>query len=138
VTDLRESDLRELTRILPDLIESIQQRENGDGTGAAMSTLVALPHGGDTELMKRNANRITWATTVHGLDRIKEAALLARDSVDADTRKTRSKELAVLLIDDVSERTDAILERIQQGQTPTSRELAMLKVAAKLMGSESP
>ena len=136
--DLSESDLRELTRMLPDFIDSVQHRESGNDAQAALSTLAALPLGGNPEVMNRNANRILWATTVHGLDRVKETALLARDSEDADTRKTKTEELADLLrIDDVDERTNAILEKLQHGETPTSRERAILKLGAELMRSES-
>jgi hypothetical protein len=139
MSDLSDSDLQELTRMLPDFIDSVQHRESGNDEQAALSTLAALPLGGNPEVMNRNANRILWATTVHGLDRIKETALLARDSEDAVTRKAKSEELANLLrIDDVDERANAILEKLQHGQTPTSQEFAILKLAAELMGAESP
>jgi hypothetical protein len=139
VTDLSDSDLRELTRFLPDFIDSLQHRERGDEAKAALSMLAALPLGGNPEVINRNGNRILWATTVHGLDRLKDTASLARDSEDAGIRQAKRKELAELLrLDDVNERTNAILEKIQQGQTPTERELAILKVAADFMRSESP
>ncbi|MFT5525174.1 MAG: hypothetical protein ACI9HK_003141 [Pirellulaceae bacterium] len=56
--------------------------------------LAAVPLGGNTEVMNRNATRITWASHVYRTDRLKETALLARDSDDADIRKAKSVELA--------------------------------------------
>ncbi|WP_372724046.1 hypothetical protein [Novipirellula sp.] len=118
---MSESDLRELTRMLPDFIDSVQHRESGNDAKAALSTLAALPLGVNPEAMNRIANRVLSGTIVHGLDRIKETALLARDSEDADSRKTKTKELADLLrIDDVDERTNEILEKLQHGQTSTT------------------
>lgn len=138
-TDLSDGDLRDLTRMLPDFIDSLQHRERGDEAQAALSMLAALPIGGNPEVMNRNANRITWATAVHGIDRLKDTALLARDSADSEIRKVKKDELADLLrIDDVDERTDAILEKLQQGQMPTTQEFAILKLGAELMRSDSP
>ncbi len=107
--------------MLPDFIDSVQHRESGNDAKAALSTLAALPLGVNPEAMNRIANRVLSGTIVHGLDRIKETALLARDSEDADSRKTKTKELADLLrIDDVDERTNEILEKLQHGQTSTT------------------
>jgi hypothetical protein len=136
VTDLTDGDLRELTRMLPDFIDSLQHRARGDEARAALSMLTALPLGRDTDVVNRNASCITWATTVHGLDRVKDTALLARDSADPNIRKSKADELANLLrIDNVSDRTEAILEKLQHGHSPTAQELAILKLAAELMRS---
>jgi len=136
--DLSAADLRELTRLLPDFIDSLEHRERGDDAQAALSLLAALPIGGNPDVIGRNESRITWASTVHGIDRLKQTALLARDADDAEIRLSKTNELRELLrMDDVDARTNAILEKLQQGQTPSARELAILKLGAELMRSDS-
>ena len=137
--ELTDSDLRELTRMLPDLIDAVRSSQNGDNAKAALSNLEALPLGGDTDVIDRNRDRILWATAVHGLDHVQDTALQARDSEDAAVRESKRLELADLLrIDDVAERSNAVLEKILQGKKPTEQEVAILEVAAEIMQSSSP
>jgi hypothetical protein len=131
-----QHDLPELIRMLPDFIDSVQGRRKGDDATAALSMLGALPLGADTSVMERNGKRVEWAITVHGFDRVKNTASLARDSDDPSIRKSKSAELADLLkTEDADDRVNAILERLQEGQLPTEQERQILEIAKDLFQS---
>ncbi|MCA9180113.1 MAG: hypothetical protein KDA51_01635 [Planctomycetales bacterium] len=128
-----EDDLPKLIRMLPDWLSAAQARLSGDETTAALSTLATLPFGGDTSIWQRNVKRVEWAIAVHGLNRVSHTALLARDADDRDIRSSKSAELADMLsTDDVDDRVNAILERMQDGRQPNAQECQILAIAKDL------
>jgi hypothetical protein len=118
---------------LPDFLDMVERRLEGNKEQAALSLLGAIPPGGDTTLLEHYCQGIEWAVAVEGMDAVRSLAAEARDLPAGGAKTAKIDELAALLnITGADALVNEVLGKLQQGQTPTNRDLRILTAAKNL------
>jgi len=118
-----------LLAILPDLIDYIQYRTEGNADKAALAILALPPQ----NMIAKLATRVEAGAAIHGVEPLRRVSDELKALSDGPERSAKIDELMRMIGKRaIDEHANAILAKVQNGEMPSAREAWFLQVAQKI------